>query len=109
MKISGKVIKGKARGRELGFPTANVELKEDIASGIYGGSVIVEGKEYAAAIFVFQNLLEAYLFNFNQDIYGMEIRIELGQKIRDVMKFESEEKLKEQIAKDIKKISNLKF
>ncbi len=108
-KISGRVIRGKRKGRELGFPTANLELKENIASGVYAGKTNVMGKKYEAAIFAFNNLLEVHILNFDQDIYGKEIEVEFGEKMREAMKFGSDADLKKQIAKDIEIISNLKF
>ncbi len=106
MKISGKVIRGKGRGRTLGFPTANIMLSGKVESGVYAGAVITSGKKYKAGIFVDSNgkLLEAHLIGFSGDLYGKEIEMEIGEKIRDIIKFDSEEKLKKQIAQDIEYI-----
>jgi riboflavin kinase / FMN adenylyltransferase len=106
IQISGKVIQGKRKGKGLGFPTINIELAEKIESGVYEGSVRASDKNYKAGIFVNKEgtLLEAHLVGFSGDLYGEEIEIELGNKIREVIKFESEEKLKEQIKKDIETI-----
>ena len=104
--ISGKVIKGKKRGKALGFPTANIELLEEVNSGVYTGIVNAEGKKYPAGIFVSPDgkLLEAHLIGFSGDLYGKEIEAQIVRKIRDVMKFESDEELKKQIKKDIENI-----
>lgn len=106
MKISGIVIKGRQKGKELGFPTANVVLRDEIGieDGIYAGKVIFEKKEYKAAIFVKDNMLEAHILDFDGDLYGKEIEVEIGKKIREVIKFDNEEQLKKQIAKDIELI-----
>jgi FAD synthase len=127
IKISGKVVEGKRKGRELGFPTANIELKDKAESGVYAGKVITRelntrecranekrigannklgANEYKAGIFVSPDgkLLEAHLVGFSEDLYGKEIEVELVKKIRDVMKFESDEELKDQIKKDIESI-----
>lgn len=111
MKISGIVIKGKQKGRELGFPTVNLALEEDLGvkSGVYAGWVIFVGQRHKSAIFINPEctILEAYIFDFNEDLYGQVIEIEIGKKIREVQKFENEEELKKQIAKDIFIIRNL--
>jgi riboflavin kinase/FMN adenylyltransferase len=101
--IRGKVIEGKKKGKTLGFPTANVVLTAPIESGVYAGSVIVEGQEFKAGIFVSPDgeLLEAYIIDFSGDLYGKEIEVRISKKIRDVRKFENNEELKEQIKKDI--------
>jgi riboflavin kinase / FMN adenylyltransferase len=108
MKISGKVVGGKRKGWKLGFPTANIELKDKVESGVYAGTVDFEGKKYKAGIFVSPDgkLLEAHLIEFSGDLYGKEIEIEIGEKMRGVMKFESDKELKEQIKRDIEIISN---
>src|SRR4030042_2799202 len=104
MKISGKVTKGKGRGKKLGFPTANIELAEKIESGVYKGFARVGGKKYKAGIFIDKNSnsLEAHLVGFSGDLYGKEVEIEMGEKIRDVIKFESDEELKGQITDDLR-------
>lgn len=106
MKISGEVVRGKNKGKELGFPTVNIRLKERTKSGVYAGMVKVGGTNYRAGIFINKdsNLLEAHLIGFKGDLYGQEIEIEIGEKIRDVMEFESEEELKTQIKKDLKQV-----
>ena len=107
--MKGIVIKGKQRGRILGFPTANISYENGIASGVYAGKVYFEGNEYRAAIFYGNDkkIMEAHLLDFSGDLYGQEIEIEVGKKIREVMKFENEEELKNQIIKDIVYINKL--
>ena len=105
--ISGKIIRGKKRGRKLGFPTVNIELNDKIECGVYAGSVKVGAKNYKAGIFVSpdEKLLEVHIIGFSGDLYGKEIEVEIIRRIRDVMKFESEEALKKQIERDIELIS----
>ncbi len=106
--ISGKVTKGKNKGRKLSFPTANIELKDEIESGVYAGVIDVDGKKYKAGIFISldKQILETHLIGFSGDLYGQELEIEIRDRIRDVMKFESEEELKKQIKKDINTITH---
>lgn len=102
-KITGIVVEGKKLGRSLGFPTANVKLRERLESGIYAGFVALEGKKRVSAIFISADepLLEAHILDFEGDLYGKEIEVEILDKIRDSVKFESEDKLIEQIKLDI--------
>ncbi|MDD5464254.1 MAG: riboflavin kinase [Candidatus Moranbacteria bacterium] len=108
-KILGIVIEGKKFGRKLGFPTVNIELKESLEGGVYAGFVALEGMKYVAAIFIFPDkpLLEAHVLDFSGDLYGKNIEVEIGKKIRDSIKFNSEKDLVEQIKLDIQIIRNL--
>ncbi|HSR89622.1 MAG TPA: riboflavin kinase [Candidatus Udaeobacter sp.] len=101
--ISGTVIPGQKKGRELGFPTANIKLTENISGGIYAGKANILGKQYLGAIFIYPggDLFEIHFLDFTGDLYGQFLEIEMGEKIRDSKKFTSEEELKKQIAIDI--------
>lgn len=109
-KISGIVTEDNQKGREFGFPTANIALTEKIDSGVYRGRVIIGDKTYKSAIFVWPDkpVLEAYLFDFSGDLYGQEIEVEIVEKIREVIRFENEQELIEQIKKDVELISTAK-
>ncbi|PIU77856.1 MAG: FMN adenylyltransferase [Candidatus Moranbacteria bacterium CG_4_10_14_3_um_filter_44_15] len=104
--ISGKVIQGRGKGKKLGFPTINIELNEKIGSGVYAGKVNIDNKEYKAGVFINNRgtLLGAHIIGFSGDLYGEEIEIEIGEKIREVMKFDSDQDLRQQIKSDIEKI-----
>lgn len=112
--LCGKVVHGDARGREWGFPTANMHLtdKPVSVSGIYVvrvSGIDAEPLPAVASIGVrpmFSNqrvLLEVHLLNFNRDIYGRLITVEFLQKLRDEQVFSSTEKLIEQIRADVEK------
>lgn len=107
--LSGRVIKGRRKGTRLGFPTANIRLDENIESGVYAGFATVDSKKHEAGIFVGNNskILEAHLIGFSGDIYGKEIEIEMGQRVRNAGKFKNDEDLKEQIKMDVELISKL--
>jgi riboflavin kinase/FMN adenylyltransferase len=110
--ISGRVVHGDKLGRVLGWPTANVEMRHNRPplTGIY--AVRVEGLgpkplNAVASLGVRPTVtnsglvkLEAYIFDFDQDIYGRHIRVDFLKKIRDEEKFADLETLKAQIAKD---------
>ena len=104
IKISGIVIRGDGRAKKLDFPTANLDFDGNLESGVYAGKVEYVGKIYPAVIFLGRSrkFLEAHLLNFSGDLYGKKIAMEVGKKIREVMDFENDDKLKEQIVKDIK-------
>lgn len=113
--VWGKVRKGKSRGKLLGFPTANINLKKQIPEGIYFSKVKYKNNFYKAATFVGNSKtfnendkkVECYILNFNESIYGSWISITLFKKIRDNTKFKNEKDLIVQIKKDIKVIEEL--
>ena len=106
--ISGKVVHGAKRGRELGFPTANVHIKHErpALTGVY--AVKLDGLPAVANLGVRPTiynvpklLLEVHVLDFNGYLYGKHVHVEFMHKIRDEMKFESLDALKAQIAADI--------
>jgi riboflavin kinase / FMN adenylyltransferase len=107
--IRGKVMAGSKRGRDLGFPTANIRLHKDVPDGIYASLVAVGDKQYKAATFIGATKTfgetgrkaEAFILDFDQDIYGKWITISLLGLIRPNMKFVSVEALISQITKDV--------
>jgi len=108
--IRGNVIKGKARGKVLGFPTANIEAKNDIIPlGVYISQVRINSETLPAITnaglrptFDKEEMqIESYIINFNRNLYGEEINIIFIKKIRDEMKFKSPEELSLQISKDL--------
>jgi len=116
--ISGRVFHGQHLGRELGFPTANVQLNRYRAplSGVYAVLVQVEGlsAQYRGAANVgvrptvgdlIKPILEVHLLDFDQNLYGRRINVEFLHKIRDEQKFTSVEHLVSNIRVDIEKIT----
>ena len=110
--IRAVVEKGDQRGRELGYPTANMPLEETIhpGYGIYATLVQIEGEDIwrmaASNIGIrpmFEApvaLIESYLLDFQGDLYGKTLRVRPVRKIRDEAKFASLDELKIQMAKD---------
>ena len=108
--VEGVVIGGNRLGRKLGFPTANIAIDDDLAveNGVYSSKVVVEGEEYVAMTNVgvrpsvdgTKRLLETHLFGFKGLLYGLTLRVELYDKIRDEKKISSVNELREQIEKD---------
>ncbi len=103
IKIQGVVQRGRGRGREIGFPTANIPLHSPIESGVYKGSVTVDGHRHLAALFVGTagEELEAHLIEYTEDLYGKKITVEVGEKIREVYDFADDEALIAQISLDV--------
>jgi riboflavin kinase/FMN adenylyltransferase len=106
--LEGNVVAGDQRGGTLGFPTANLATEPHVlvpAYGIYAG----EALEHRAAVSVGVNphyggserRIEAFLLDFEDDLYGRRLRVELWQRLRDERAFESEEELVAQIARDV--------
>jgi len=111
LKITGKVVKGSGDGKKIGIPTANIETEFSLTSlrqGVYSSKVNLDGKIYLGvvhygprAVFNEDNpQLEVHILDFDQDIYGQSLEIELTKFIRETMKFESVEEMMEQIEED---------
>ncbi len=104
--FAGEVVHGQKEGRKLGFPTANVEFFGELGEGVYVGWAIVEGKKHKAGIVYRKGtiILEAHILDFSGDIYGKKIELEIGEKIREIMNFKTDDELILQIKKDIELI-----
>lgn len=110
--ITGTVTKGKGLGRQLGFPTANISVKENYKLIPKQGSYIVKSNIEGATIYGMMNIgvnptvngkketIEVNFFNFSKDIYNQSIQIQLLKRIRNEEKFESVEELKSQLKRD---------
>ncbi len=113
--VRGVVVRGDARGRDLGFPTANVAVADEIllpADGIYAGWYErPDGQVHAAAISVGRrptfhpdarrSVLEAYLIDFDGDLYGDPARVRFTARVREEVKFDSVEALVGQMERDV--------
>ncbi len=121
IQIKGKVIYGDGYGKQLGFPTANIDRKHmvreklSLREGIYAGLVIREKtrKEYLAGIVIGPTdtkrlpKLEAHLINFKGTLYGEKLTFILKKYLHPFKKYKNEEELKKAIKKDIEKIISL--
>lgn len=113
--IGGTVIHGDKMGRQLGFPTANIEINNTRklipAQGVYAVNVRVSGKTFKGALNIgtrptFQGSelrIEVYILDFDEEIYGAPIRVEFTDYIRADRKFASVEALVEQMKADVAK------
>ncbi|MEW8955467.1 bifunctional riboflavin kinase/FAD synthetase [Clostridium sp.] len=109
--IRGIVKHGKKLGRTLGFPTANLEYRKDTiipSIGIYYTNIRINKKVFKAMTNIGYNptvdgkelSIETFILDFNEEIYGKEIEVYFIEKVRDEIKFNSLEELKDQLKKD---------
>jgi len=111
--LSGTVTEGKKLGRELGYPTANIKpdcgYKLIPAIGVYSVTAVLEGIENFGMMSIGKNptvsdddtiKIEVNIFSFDKDIYGKKIEIKFNEYLRDEIKFDTIEELKEQLLKD---------
>jgi len=110
VEVEGIVVTGDARGGTLGFPTANLDVRPELVvpqNGIYAGAA----GENRAAVSIGTNphyggserRVEAFLLDFDGDLYGRRLIVELWERLRDEQSFESEQALIDQIARDVER------
>ena len=115
--LSGRVVHGNKIGRSLGYPTANIQVKENYklvpADGIYAVRVCIEYQKYNGMLNIGQRptiggdhkTIEVNIFDFDEDIYESEIAIEFVDLIRKEIKFSSLDALKAQLKTDKEAVS----
>ncbi|GBF32679.1 FMN adenylyltransferase [Desulfocucumis palustris] len=114
--LDGEVVPGEMRGRTLGFPTANIDLENDIlvpANGVYAVKVRVDGDNYLGVANIgvkptfhgegLRRNLEVHLLDFYGDLYGKKIKVYFTGRLREEKRFSSPGELVEQIRIDISK------
>lgn len=112
--LIGKIVKGDTVGRKLGFPTANISIPSEKllpANGVYAVFSEVRGKRYLGAMNVGvrptisqdsgEKRVEVHIIDFNGDIYGENIKVEVLRRVRGERKFQDLDGLRRQIEKDI--------
>lgn len=117
--INGTVVEGSKVGRQIGFPTANIEVDEDYklipANGVYAVKIKIEDNNYSGMLNIGTRptikegdvTIEVNIFNFNQEIYNKPIRIEFFEKIRNEVKFNELTELQQQLNHDKQKVLQL--
>lgn len=113
--IEGTVVEGNQKGREIGFPTANIKIDEWYklipAKGVYAVKAFIDNKAYEGMLNIgtrptingTSETIEVNIFNFNENIYNKTLRIEFYQRIRNEQKFEQFSDLKTQLEIDREK------
>jgi riboflavin kinase / FMN adenylyltransferase len=101
--VSGVVVGGKQLGRILGYPTANMQLYEPLklipGRGVYLSEVETLGGRYYGMTNV-GDIIETHIFDFSEDIYGLDITVRFIRRLRDGHRFESLDALKAQLSHD---------
>jgi len=115
--LSGTVVHGRERGRTIGFPTANLNsLTECLPpDGVYATRVILSDGAFSSITNIGMRptfaeparTIEAHIFDFERDIYGAKVRLEIVERIRGERKFESGQALAAQIAEDLKRAKEI--
>ncbi len=112
--VAGRVIQGRDRGgRLLGFPTANLQLIDELTPkpGVYATEVFIDGQRYDGATNIgysptFKNgafSVETHILDFSEDIYGKIIQVRFVERLRDEKTFSGPEELSAQISKDVQR------
>lgn len=119
--VEGIVVEGDHRGRQLGFPTANIEQGDEPdlpPDGVYAGFVErADGTFFLSAISIGRRLtfhdqssprlVEAYLLDFDGDLYGERLKVTVADELRSQRRFESAEELIDQIRQDVEAVRTL--
>jgi riboflavin kinase/FMN adenylyltransferase len=110
--LSGAVVHGRERGRTIGFPTANLQSRTECRppDGVYATRIVLADGAYGSITNIGmrptfaepERSIEAHIFDFDRDIYGQEVKLELIERIRPERKFGSGQELAAQIATDLK-------
>lgn len=116
--VTGRVVHGNKLGRSIGYPTANIEVKENYklipADGVYAVKVCNKYTKFDGMLNIGKKptiggenkTIEVNIFDFNQDIYNTEISLEFIDHIRNEMKFDTLDGLKRQLGEDEKVVRN---
>ncbi len=116
--LDGVVVEGAKRGREIGFPTANLATENELIPplGVYATAVTVDGVFYPSVTNIGQRptfgdrlatTIEAHLIGRSMDLYGKTVRLAFVQRLRDERKFPDREALQDQIAADVRRAARL--
>jgi riboflavin kinase / FMN adenylyltransferase len=116
--IDGAVVEGAKRGREIGFPTANLRTSNDLLPphGVYATAVTIDGALHPSVTNIgqrptfgdqLQTTIEAHVLGLSRDLYGRNLRLAFVQRLRDERKFADVEALQEQIAADVRRATRL--
>ncbi|MFC1861896.1 bifunctional riboflavin kinase/FAD synthetase [Chloroflexota bacterium] len=111
--LQGKVTRGAGRGSRLGFPTANLDIDSKQAlptDGIYATWAYIDGKAHQSMTNIGlrptfagnKRTVETYVLNYDANLYGREIKIDVVERLRGEKRFDTVEELKKQMAEDVK-------
>jgi len=112
--LHGQVVRGDRRGIKLGFPTANLNTEAEQAlpaDGVYTSRAYIDDRAYPAMTNIGihptfggdKHLVEVYLMDYRGDLYGRDLTVEIIERLRGEIKFDTPEELEKQIAEDVKR------
>ena len=117
--ISGTIVKGNQLGRTIGFPTANIKIREPYklipSDGIYAVRVCYKYQQLNGMLNIGHRptiggngrTIEVHIFDFNEDLYHQEISIDFIERVREEVKFDNLDDLKAQLLKDEKRVKQI--
>jgi riboflavin kinase/FMN adenylyltransferase len=116
--VDGVVVEGRRRGREIGFPTANLQTENELIppNGVYATTVTIDGIVHPSITNIgvrptfgdsTATTIEAYVMGFNGDLYGQRVRLGFVQRLRDERKFDDVDALRAQIEADRRRAERL--
>ena len=115
--LEGEVVHGKALGRTVGMPTANIHVDTTCLpeSGVFATKIEVDGRVYDSVTNIGRRpsvdesehvTVETYILDFSGEIYGKTVKLELCKFLRPVIRFENLEEVRKQVEKDILEAKN---
>ncbi len=102
--IHGRVVKGQGRGQHLGFPTININVTKDKLvplDGVYAVRVLINDRQFDGAMFCRSRLLEVYMLDFKETLYGSYVTVAIQRRIRAIQQFSNNGDLSKAIAHDV--------
>ena len=112
--LAGRVVHGQKRGRTIGFPTANLDVLDHLvpANGIYAATATVGASEHRVALSIGTNptfdgvrrTVEAYLLDFDGDLYGQTLALRLHRWLRGQVKYRGVDPLVDQLRRDVAEV-----
>ena len=112
--LEGKVTSGEGRGTGLGFPTANIDTDPKMAlpgEGVYATRAYIDNQAYQSMTNIGKRptfggnnrTVEVFLLNYDNNLYGQELKIDIVERLRDEKRFDNVDELKKQIAEDVER------
>jgi riboflavin kinase/FMN adenylyltransferase len=110
--LYGIVVRGDRRGRQLGFPTANLDMRHELrpGRGVYGGKTAIDGVTWPAVVNIGgrptfspeedEDTVEVHVLGYDGDLYGRALEVTLFDKLRDEARFDGPDALRDQITRD---------
>ncbi len=117
--LTGKIEHGKGLGKTVGMPTANLKVCDETKlpeHGVYATRMIVDGKSYKSVTNIGTRpsvdgenrvTVETFVIDFDGDIYGEDVQLEVHQFLRPIQKFQGIEAVWEQVKKDVEKAKKI--